>query len=140
MEADLLELKDKVPAALQSKTVNISGIDFKVKELYVQKDIYSGRPHYVFQLEDPNGKPASKLVLKHFSGNSLYLVADQVLTFNDYERRGLATFLYLYASARLRKPFKRSSNRSDNGTLLWKNKLKSVFKPTGGYASGGLIS
>jgi len=133
-ESDLFDLKDKATKALQTKSVGIGGVEFKVEERYVQKDLYSARPHYVFKLIDPTGKVASDLVLKHFKiGTATPLEAEQVHTSADYLRKGLATFLYLYVSMRLRRPFKKSKTQSEEGRSLWKSKLKSAFSKDSGF-------
>lgn len=133
-ESDLFDLKDRATKAQQTKSVDVGGVEFKIEEKYVQKDFYSARPHYVFKLIDPTGKEASKLILKHFKiGTATPLEAEQVYTSNDYQRRGLATFLYLYVSMRLRRPFKKSTTQSEEGASMWKSKLKSAFKKDSGF-------
>lgn len=133
--SDIFDLKEKALQALNTKRVNIDNIEFKINEIYPSFDSFSSRPHWAFKLVDINtNKTVSELYLKHYNNNvSKYLEAEQIYTKNEYERKGLASFLYLYASLKLKKPFKRSKNQSDEGELLWRGKLKQVFNPRGGF-------
>jgi hypothetical protein len=127
IESDADSLRSSVSQALRDKKVTLGGVDYRIVEVF-KGDSLNSKPHWKISLVPEGASFAvSYLVLNPIRAGSKYLGAEQIVTDEAYRRKGLATFLYLYAAERFGKPFARSRKQSDLGADLWKGRLKDVF-------------
>lgn len=101
--------------------VSVRGIPYQVQQEMVGKDSLIGRPHWVFSLINPQtGETSAKLTLKAIKPSHKTIQAEQIWTLANLRRQGLATFLYSFASAQLKRTFSQSPQHTDEGAALWK--------------------